>query len=130
MQEWAAIRQKLTWLWTNAGTGSRGWGVSKRACTITVPKYGRCQAEGVQVGAEIEPGFCFPTNAFLNNCFTQKGHLLQSLHPFSSWMAQRGCSLVPEGSLFLLYTKAHCVLAVALRVIIRDGVKVRVSIWY
>lgn len=52
----------------------------------------------------------------LSNWSTQKGHLLQFIHPFSIWIPHRGPFLAPEGSLFLLCTKVYYVLAVALKV--------------
>lgn len=97
-------------------------------CAIGISEYGRCQADRVHVMTVMQSGYCLSTNSFSSSWFTQKGHLWQSIHPFSSWMAQSGAPFCARRDPFLLCTKAHCVLAEVLKVSARGGVAARMSV--
>lgn len=119
MQECAAISRKLTWPWTNAG--ARAGAVSKRV-REHAPSASQSMEDarlmGRKWGLKCSQGTaCQPILVFLIGPLRR----MQSFHPFSSWMAQSGCLFVPEGTLSLLCTKAHYLLAVVLRVIRRGG---------
>lgn len=61
------------------------------------------------MGAEIQPRYWLPTNAFFGGGGSaQIGHHLQSLHPFCSWMDQRGAFCARGESFVALHRGTQC----------------------